>query len=76
LETNDRHEWSDQTFDVIREILLKRNVELPEPLNNKEKEIVAASVIKKVEEQKYQKIGGWLILIGIGIVLILSDYCF
>ena len=28
--TNDRYEWSEQTFDVIREILQERHVELPQ----------------------------------------------
>jgi hypothetical protein len=66
---NDRDEWSDQTFEVIEEILQNRNAEIPEQLNDTEKQILASSTIKKVEEEKYQKIGGWLILVGIGIVV-------
>jgi uncharacterized protein DUF2569 len=66
---NDRDEWSDQTFDVIKEILQNRNAEIPEQLSVIDKEIIASSTIKKDEEQKYQKIGGWLILVGIGMVL-------
>jgi hypothetical protein len=66
---NDRNEWSDQTFDIIEEILQNREVEIPEQLSNTEKELAASSAIKKVEEQKYQRIGGWLILVGIGIVV-------
>jgi hypothetical protein len=35
-QTNDRVEWSDSTFDVIKELLIKRGVEIPEqddPIN-------------------------------------------
>lgn len=65
---NDRGQWSDQTFEVIEEILQNRNAEIPEQLSDTEK-ILASSTIEKVEEEKYQKIGGWLILVGISIVV-------
>lgn len=68
-EKNDGDEWSDQAFEVIEEILRNRNVELPEQHRGAAGEIATTSVIRKVEEPNYQKIGGWLILFGIGIVV-------